>query len=41
MKAHSNHASARTKVLMIGILMDTDKNNVPGEKEVLKDKIKS
>lgn len=41
MKAHSYHASARTEVLMIEILMDTDKNNVPGEKEVLKDKIKS
>lgn len=40
MKAHSNSASARTKVLLIGILMDTDKTNVPREKEVLKDKIK-
>lgn len=40
MKAHSNSASARTKVLLIGILTDTDKTNVPGEKEVLKDKIK-
>lgn len=37
MKAHSNSASARTKVLMIGILKDTQNQ----EKEVLKDKIKS
>lgn len=40
MKAHSNSASARTEVLMIGILTDTDKTNVPGEKEVLKTRLK-